>query len=712
MKKYILLFAFVQLLLCGYSQNNYKWPIVGDSVGQNIIYKPQSYIGNELVFDDLIITADYGTPVVAPTSGVIMFYNYSYHDGLQRQTTFQLKVNDWYSDSLEFVRLNEQNVKYINVLLALKSTDGKIIWIAGLRPFTNIKTGEKVNRGDTIGFVGYFYKKIDHPCVCVKISENKKSIDPMAPFGLQTTFKESKFTRPRLLKGEQAQNDFSILVESIKEGFPGLYDYITEHELEEFVKKQTPKFSQDISLEDFEKIIIETICKIKDCHTMLLNLTDDNPAMPTIALSVIDSNIIVSRTTPNNSKYYKKAVKLVDGIECDSLIKMVNQYLYSYDGNNLSCVENQLATVLDLKYCRFCQNTKNSDITIVFEDNEEKTFKIEPINQGKCVSLKPYWRDWFLINRRDLIMNMITDSTAYLGIPTFDLNELQVENICNYIKQISRDSVANLIIDLRNNSGGSKDVLNKVFSLIAQTDFRQTMYNMVNKKGNYDFFVYSTNHTIGDTLFPDFVFDENTHSFIDDCRDKWIHPDSISNYSGRVYVIINEWSLSAASVFAGLVKKHCRGVLVGRETGSAYHFIKAEKFENLMLPNSYCMVSFPLVKIVFDTVYNELFQYGRGVIPDYPMGISLDELESNNGDKLLNYTLNLIADGKYLTRASSEIMLLQKDSMPSGNKTKQNMIETTHNYSNKWFWMLIIAVVLSVVVITLKTNKHANNKES
>ena len=70
------------------------------------------------------------------------------------------------------------------------------------------------------------------------ISEKGKTSagDPMTPFGLQTTFKKIKNTkRATSLSKEQAVEDYAILVDALKEGFPGLYDYVSEEEFNDYV---------------------------------------------------------------------------------------------------------------------------------------------------------------------------------------------------------------------------------------------------------------------------------------------------------------------------------------------------------------------------------------------------------------------------------------------------------------------------------------------
>ena len=124
--------------------------------------------------------------------------------------------------------------------------------------------------------------------------------------------------------------------------------------------------------------------------------------------------------------------------------------------------------------------------------------------------------------------------------------------------------------------------------------------------------------------------------------------------------------------------------------------MKALKFEKIFLPNSYYIINFPLVKIVADTVYNELFPYGRGVLPDYPVRISLEEIECRNGDKVLNYTLQLIEENKYIERPKIETAV----------EPQQIDIEDENNGGNrKWIWIIAAVLLLLVIVKIIKNKK-------
>ena len=116
----------------------------------------------------------------------------------------------------------------------------------------------------------------------------------------------------------------------------------------------------------------------------------------------------------------------------------------------------------------------------------------------------------------------------------------------------------------------------------------------------------------------------------------------------RLYVLTDETSISAATLFPATLVRNHRAVTVGRETRSGYHYMTAVKFANLCLPHSFIMLRIPLVQVVFDPLVTERTPWNRGLLPDYPVPVTRQELLYSPRDTILNHTLQLIAEGKYL----------------------------------------------------------------
>lgn len=63
------LLASVSILAARADGGIWLWPVAGAEAGDGILYKPQTYIGQQLNFSDLFITAPLDAEVVAPVDG-------------------------------------------------------------------------------------------------------------------------------------------------------------------------------------------------------------------------------------------------------------------------------------------------------------------------------------------------------------------------------------------------------------------------------------------------------------------------------------------------------------------------------------------------------------------------------------------------------------------------------------------------------------------
>ena len=685
MKTRNLITAMLLLLASGltYGQENYLWPIPGKKAGDNILYKPQSYIGQELNGTNLIISAPLNTNILAPVDGTIICFNYSSKSSICQGTMYRKTPTNFQQDSLYFVESGESDVQFIHLSVGIETADKTKIYISGLRPIKPFKTGQKVKRGEVIGTAGYYYKKINESCICIEISIKGIAADPMSPFGLKTTFQEPNLKRKSVFTQAEAIEDYNIFIDALKEGLPGLYDYVSEAEFVQFTTSTRAGFCEMVTAIEMEKAIVGTLALIHDSHTALMNPSNDNPRFSTIDFGILGDSMVVTRTGLADSKYLGKRILTIDGIPCDSMKTFIRAYNIGSDGFIESYPEFDNLCKLSLNYCSCIQPDASAyDVEIEFADGETKLFKGGSYKVNKCFPRKPSWQKWFLTNLLEPInFRMISDTTAYLGIRDFDLNQVEVEQIREHFAQMVSDSVTNLIIDLRNNGGGNENVMADIYSYLAQEPFRQEIYQKVNKRGDFDFFRYSSNHVEGQELFSEYEPSPDGKDFFLDLSDQWHWPDSVVNYKGKVYLLVNERSFSASAVFAGWVKKQWRGAIVGRETGSTYHQMKAIKFEDLMLPNSKYIMHFPLVKTVMDTIVNERFPYGRGVLPDYEVKLTLDELSSPN-DSILEYTQQLIRDGKYIyyVEPEPETSSVEEDARPF-----------------RWWWVAISVTMMAIL---------------
>lgn len=631
------------------------WPIQGEKAGSNIISAPQSYIDTELNFGNMIISAPEGATVVSPADGTVDHFSVSYYSTLNRSNSFRT-TSATFNEAIKEIgtSFKANDPKFLSGSLSISCGNGLKIHILGLRGDIEFKTGQKLKKGDVIGTVGYSYHKIAEPSIMISISKSSKVADPMAPFGIKSSYIPYDEIKPvTTLTKEQAKEDFTIAINSLKEALPGLYDILSEKELEEYVNntlKEIDAYNGDLAFLQFWSIMKGVVAKIHDSHVGVIppSWYKANPAKyrPEIWMGWVQGKLICTNATEKYKDLIGKEILSVNGIKADDAKKMVAAKVSNYDAKATGYVDLNLAVLGFRNLFMKDFGDYNYDMLLELADGQKVEVKSEPIKK----EMTPYVNNigrFMNANRRRARYEtkILNDSTAYVGLSSFALNQVEVEEIGSFIDSIA--GMNHLIFDVRNNGGGHAEVIDKLFSYIAEKPSESRGYSKVNKNGGFECFKYSLNYSgITDDIF-DGKKEADGQYYTRPEVASGINPDPNINYKGKVYVLTNEYSVSAATLFPALVIRNGRGVVVGRETSTAYHFMNAMKFVQIRLPNSTIVLRIPLVKIVFDDVVNDRVPYGRGAMPDYFVPITLDEMTYKDGDAILNRTLKLIEEGEY-----------------------------------------------------------------
>lgn len=659
--KFIIILIFLHFYKNPFAQNDYLWPIKGEIVEFNIISKPQSFIEVEQNPDQLIIGAKANSLVVCPKEGKIKHIGYNYLIALSYsisitieypKDTFSLEVYD------EKYRINiakdmskkYNNIsidpRYISMQLGIITNNNEIYYISGLRPVKYFKTGEILKKGEIIGKVGFCYNRIKNPSIMFSRSINSKPADPMSVFGLKSTFISSTAPQKDYLKYkhsiEQLKEAFTIFKNSLEEGHPGIYDYTTKSSMDSLFATIELSINKPMTSEEFRNLILPIIAAIKDSHTSLYSTiynTFDGSISP-IILGCFENKLIIFSATNEYKKYINSEVVKINGENANTVISKVKNTIIGSDGYIESHRECAIMYFFMRYYRLLYQTYDGFNFNLTLANGEQLNLKYSKKNKPTpLINYRPTIKSGFATKEID-------KKTAYLGISSFDLLQTEEDEIKRYVKKISDSSYKNLIIDLRFNAGGSVEVMRNLFALFANKPFQVCSYSKVNKNNTYEFFKYTSNYVGVTGIFDDYIYDSEKKEYIKNAQNTplefgMVEPNDSIHFTGNIFVLTNEYSLSASAVFAGLMNKHNRGLIIGRETSSAYYHLNAFKFAQVILGSTALEVYLPLVKEVFTDEINEKIPWGRGVIPDYEVKPTNEEY-INNEDKILNYTISLI----------------------------------------------------------------------
>jgi len=212
----------------------------------------------------------------------------------------------------------------------------------------------------------------------------------------------------------------------------------------------------------------------------------------------------------------------------------------------------------------------------------------------------------------------------------------------------------NLIIDIRDNTGGRLDEIHELYSYLTDSTYvfvtpAKIKTRLPYLKGFYgpDSGLFSV---VGETIALPFYTLHNLFKSRKKDGQLLFHysyaksakPNAL-NFKGQLYVLINGASFSASAILATKLQGAKRATFIGEETGGTYNGTVAGHFKIISLPNSKIRYRVGLMQI--ETQYKQ-DPDGFGVRPDIEViPTSLDILE--NRDPELEKALELIEKANF-----------------------------------------------------------------
>lgn len=173
-------------------------------------------------------------------------------------------------------------------------------------------------------------------------------------------------------------------------------------------------------------------------------------------------------------------------------------------------------------------------------------------------------------------------------------NDLQAFSFYERIfKRLRQNKVKHLILDVRGNVGGMKDFVDALLPFALPKKRKGVLRELIAWDGS---------NVI--TSFPK--------------RNRWF-------FKGTIYILTDGGTYSTAALIAQYLHDYGEAVVIGEETGSRYEGFAAGNFHYLLLPNSKIQIKIPN-KWVKNQLPQQPKNANRGLMPDYPIVLSIDDL--------------------------------------------------------------------------------------
>ncbi len=446
-----------------------------------------------------------------------------------------------------------------------------------------------------------------------------------------STAKFSAYNPEMKLKPEKLKEDLTLLKKILDANHPSLYWYTSKDSIDWYFAQTYNSINDSLTELQFRNKVAWFITKLRCGHTSVRPskaytryVSAHASNLFPLLLKVWDDSMIVLNNLNRNDSTFKRGtiITSIEGIPNRILLDSMFQFI-STDGyaNNF---KNQVVSFGFPIYYSFAFPIKDS-FAIGYIDSmgkQQNTFVALYAAEANTSKNKKFVRDTVppaykdrkgmrLLSKRSITIDT-TDHLAYMRLATFTRGKLRF-----FFKQsfqrLRNEGISNLVIDLRENSGGNISTSTNFSRYIKDEPFHiADTIAAINRSFTYGRYIYPSLLYRIAMRFTTRKRDDNKFHFIA-LENHLFKPYNNLHFDGNVYVLQGGYTFSAASMFLSNVKGQKNVTLMGEQTGGGSYGTSAVHLPDIELPYSKIQVVLPVYRIVSDS---RQIKNGRGIEPD------------------------------------------------------------------------------------------------
>jgi hypothetical protein len=441
----------------------------------------------------------------------------------------------------------------------------------------------------------------------------------------------SEHPRDQWLTAAQINADIDLAEVTYQRVHPGYTRYTTAKTMTDAWQQIRTQANQQsgMRLADFYLHVSEVLALVRCDHSKaelpkaLAEARESTAVYLPFQWQFIDNQVLVEQATTSSGLVRGDQVISIDGVSINERLQQVKKYV-PVDGftdhtkmNLIAASSEHKGGALDHFGAMLWPTDTQVLINYIDLTGNNKQKSMQRINYSQWKKLSPS-------NARNFIdaveFTQLNQNTAYLKVDTFVnyRKPIKPDKLFDPIfKKLKKQQTKNLILDLRENGGGSNEPPQRLLAHLMSTQFRQAKEVRV-KTLNLDDIkqhVFTWEKSALNPKASQFnQNDDGSYSFkpkvLNDTQ--WTQPDKTA-FKGRLIVLTSRNNSSGSTILLSVLKSRPNTTFIGEPTGGSVEGPTAGVLLFLKLPASGITTRVPMFRYFNDV---EQFEPGMGIKPD------------------------------------------------------------------------------------------------